>query len=290
MSNPNSNLIAFKAISVFVNQLSSAFSDTIHSIKLYDHLISKTTLTHDKVIKKHIEIFKDFCITNREGIINKNIKSFVKFRIQYSEKVFIDLANIFEHSDRDTNKVIWNHLLTISAILDPEGKAKEVLKSNEDSKETDFIEDIISKVEDHVKPGSNPLEAVSAIMSSGVFTDIMSGMNSGMKDGSLDLGKLMGSVQKICTKMGADLPEGKEGEPNPMAMLNMIGGMLKPQGEGVGGAPPDLAGMLGGLLNPQGGNMDGGAPPDLMSMLGPMLTSLTPKPNIEEIESTHLDK
>lgn len=293
MSNSNSNLIAFKAITVFVNELSLAFSDTIHSVKLYNHLISKTTLSHEKVIKRHIEIFKEFCISNRDGILDKNIKKFLKFKIEYSDKVFIDFANIFEHSDRDTKKVIWNHLLTISAILDPEGKAKDVLKNDKESNESDFITDIISKVEEHVKPGTNPLEAVSNIMSSGVFTDIVAGMNSGMKDGSLDLGKLMGSVQKICTKFGTELPEGsiKDGEQNPMAMLNMIGGMLNPQAANNldGGAPPDLAAMLGGLLNQQGGNT-GGPPLDFVAMLGPMISSLAPKPNIEEIETSHLSK
>jgi hypothetical protein len=29
--------------------------DKNHSLKLYEHLLNKTTLTHDKAIKKHIE-------------------------------------------------------------------------------------------------------------------------------------------------------------------------------------------------------------------------------------------
>jgi len=250
MSKTSSNTIAFKAISSFIIDLSSVFGDHNHALKLYDRLLCKTTINHTKAIIKHIELFKEFCTLNRDGIISKTHKKFVTFKIEYSSKVYIDFVSIFENADTDSSKVIWNHLLTISALLDPEGNAKEILKNNSKSKETDLISNIFSKVEEHVKPDSNPMEAVSAIMSSGLFTDIMSSLGNGMQDGSLDLSKLMGGVQKMCSDMGVNQNVQEGGPPNPLEMMSGLLNNMNKDGGGDGKAP-DLSaimGMVGPLL------------------------------------------
>jgi hypothetical protein len=234
----NSNTIAFKAISSFVLDLSSVFGETNHSLKLYERLLCKTTVNHEKIINKHVELFKEFCTLNRDGIISKSQKKFVTFKIEYSPKVYIDFVNIFENADSDSSKVIWNHLLTISALLDPQGNAKEILKNN--CKDNDLLSNIFSKVEEHVKPNSNPMEAVSAIMSSGLITDLMSSLNNGMQDGTLDLSKLMGSVQKMCADINPDGGSSTQGG-NP---LEMMSGLLNQSGGGDGKAP-DLSGLIG---------------------------------------------
>ena len=112
-------------------------------------------------------------------------------------------------------EAIWNHLMTISAIVDPEAKMKEVLtekakigqKSENDtvislnsdgSAEDDFIQNIMTKVETSVDPNStDPSAALGQILTGGLMTDMMSSMTQGMQDGSLDLGKMMGSLQKM---------------------------------------------------------------------------------------------
>lgn len=203
----NNNIVAFEAISNFVTELSSVFDN--HSLKLYERLISKTTPSHDKFVKKHLELFKDFCVINREGIVDKNSKKFKQPKIEYSTKIYIDFLTIFNDADKQTTKAIWNHLLTISALVDPESNAKAILKSFKDSNEENIFTDVFSKVEEHITPGMNPMQAVSVIMSSGVFTDLLSSMNSGMQDGSLDLGKLLGSVQKMCGDLNVNMAENK---------------------------------------------------------------------------------
>lgn len=250
MSKSNSNTIAFKAISSFVIDLSSVFGDSNHALKLYERLLCKTTLNHDKAIAKHIELFKDFCTLNRDGIISKTYKKFVTFKVEYSAKVYIDFVSIFENADSDSSKVIWNHLLTISALLDPEGNAKEVLKNS--SKENDLISNIFNKVEEHVKPNSNPMEAVSAIMSSGLLTDLMSSLGAGMQDGSLDLSKLMGGVQKMCTDMGVN-QNGAEGG-NPLEMMSGLLNNMNKGGDGEQKAP-DLSGLIG-MMGPLLGSLN----------------------------------
>jgi hypothetical protein len=286
----DTSLITFKSISNFTKDLGEIFGSQQHSLKLYTHLISKTTLAHDKAIKKHIDAFKDFCIQNREAITSKDSSKFVsnsketkQIRIIYSKNVYIDIDAIFKTADKDTQTVIWKHLLVISALVDPAGKAKEILKQKTSGKEGDFLADIISKVEKNVDPDSNnPMEAVTNIMKSGVFTDIISGMNEGMQNGSLDLGKLMASVQGMVTTLNGQVEGEGQGESlnalNTM-MSNLVGSMNQTSADGPSGegAPPDLGAI--------------------MSMMGPMLSSLNAGngsningsagiPNIADIMST----
>jgi hypothetical protein len=254
MNSSNYNLLTFKAISTFVTELAEIFSSKNHSLKLYSRLINKTTLTHDNAIKKNIDAFKKFCVENKDAILNKDEKTFVYPIVEYSSRVFIDFKSIFNSADNETKNAIWKHLLTISALVDPTSKAKEILKNSKDTKEANFLTDILNKVETTVTPNSNPLEAVTSIMSSGVFNDLIAGMNNGVQDGSLDLGKLMGTVQQMCSSLGTnlDMPKNEDGTaPNPMNMINS---------------------MMSNLSTQTGG---GGGGADLASLLGPMLTSLT---------------
>lgn len=275
MNNSDYNLLTFKAISDFTKELGEIFAtkDKNHSLKLYEHLLNKTTLTHEKAIKKHIDAFRDFCVSNREAILNKDYRSFVLNKVVYSSRVYIDFLNIFKDSDNETSSVIWKHLLTISALVDPAGKAKKALQESKDSKEANFLSDIINKVESNVKPNSNPLEAVNSIMSSGIFNDLLSGMNSGIQNGELDLGKLMGTVQTMCASLGDINNTGGGGE-NPVVdgnpMTNVLNSLMQNMANGgENGGVPDLS--------------------NITTLLGPMLTGLTGSNNgmstVEEITS-----
>ena len=259
--NTDYNLIAFKAITTFTNELNENFGSTSHSLKLYERLISKTGLSHDKAIKKHLDVFRTFCIDNRDGILSNDIKKFITLKVEYSPKVYIDFIAIFNIADKETSEIIWKHLLTISALLDPSGNAKEILKKNkENTTESDFLTDIINKVENHVKPDSNPMEAVSTILSSGVFNDLISGMNSGLNEGTLDLGKLMGTVQTMCSSLSNLQAGNKEGSEN-----------------NVGNMFSKLVGNMENVNKPDGSKTQ----PDLASMLGPMMASLNKPTNTD---------
>ena len=72
MMNSDTSLMCFKTISNFTKELGELFSKQHRPLKLYCRLINKTTIVHDKSIKKHIDAFRDFCITNREAIMSKN--------------------------------------------------------------------------------------------------------------------------------------------------------------------------------------------------------------------------
>jgi hypothetical protein len=281
----DTSLISFKAITSFTNALAELFADQQRSLKLYCHLISKTTLAHDKAITKHISAFREFCISNREALSSKDIKKFKQHRVEYSNKVYIDLNAVFKIADMETRIVIWSHLLTIAALVDPAGKAKEILKKNVSGSEGDFLSDIITKVEQNVDPNAPPMEVVANIMKSGIFNDLIGGMQNGLNDGSMDLGKLMGSVQKMVTSLGEQTGGNEDGD-QAMNMINtMMGSMTgglnnttndNSQADGM----PDMSAMLGPMMKAFAGGSGGGIP-NLSEM---MSDGKDPTPNVEEIE------
>jgi hypothetical protein len=263
MKMSDTTLITFRAITTFANELSDLFGKQQKSLKLYCRLINKTTLAHNKPIQKHIDAFKLFCISNREAITTKNVSKLVNDKIEYSSRVYIYFPSIFTKADTETTDAIWKHLLLISAYVDPTGNAKEILRDHVDGQEANFLTDIINKVEKHVEPGTNPMQAVSSIIQSGVFTDLIGGMNTGIQDGSLDLGKLVGAVQEMVSTL-SDQNGNNEGDQT----MNMINTMMSSIGNKSGsteGGPPQIS--------------------DMLSMMGPMLASLGGNDGIPDITS-----
>jgi hypothetical protein len=229
MSNDDMMLLGFKAISNFTCELSELFGDKQKSLKLYARLIKATTLNHDVAIKKHFDAFRKFCIENRDAIMEKNHANLTG-NVTYSDRVYINLINIFQHADAETKSAIWKHILIISALVDPAGKAKQVLREQQENKESsggaDFLSNLISKVEAHIDTdaNANPMQAVQSIMASGVFTELVGGMNDGLSNGTLDIGKLMGTVQGM---MGA-MNGGGGSAPDMAGMMGMLSGMKMP--------------------------------------------------------------
>ena len=280
MSTDN-NLVVFKAIANFTQALSEEFGKKQHSLALYCRLINKTTLAHDAPIKKHISSFTSFCISNRDAITSKDHTKLVDSIIKYSDKVFINMKHIFNLADSDTQSVIWSHLLTISALVDSSSNAKEILKSldilkqTDSSEESDFLSKLMEKIESHIDPNATPMQAMASIMSSGILGDLIGGMNSGLSDGSLNLPKIMASVQKMITKMSSKTGNTKGGE-DAMNMINGLMGMMGGAGAGSGGAGGvDMASMMQGLMGSIGGSggAAGGSGIDMASMIQGLVSS-----------------
>jgi hypothetical protein len=199
----DSSVLMFKAISSFIHDLNETYGKSQKSLCLYAALIEKTGLVHEEPIKKHIKCFHDFVIENDEGIINKDIQMFNTHVIRYSEKVFIDLKDIFKLAEKNLSDIqeIWKHLLTLSALMNPVSQAKKVLQTDQEKEqntEDNFLSGLIDKIGKHVDPSSsNPMESMSSLMSSGVFNEIMTSMNDGINDRKLDMQSMVGGLQKM---------------------------------------------------------------------------------------------
>jgi len=213
----NNTALAFNTICNFIRDLSGSFGNKQKSLLLYGHLIEKTGLIHIDPVKKHINIFKKFVEDNQDAIEKRDKNLFKNNNISYSDKVSIDIKNIFDICDRDEEKVIWNHLLTISAVLNPVGNAKQILKEltapkkggdvNEDNFLKNIMEKIGSEVENYDADSMNPMQMIGSMMSSGALNDVFQSISSGLNEGNLDLGSMMNSMQSLVSNLSTMVNE-----------------------------------------------------------------------------------
>lgn len=278
------SLIAFRAICNFVNDLAEEYGKRHKPLLLYKRLANHTQIAHDRAIKKHISIFTEFCTNNREALVTQDSSKLSSKRLDYSDRVYIDMDFIFRIADSETSPVIWQHLLTISALLDPSGKAKDILrKQAEDSKnggdEAKFINDLILKLEEHVKPDATPMEVILNIMKSGTANELVTGIKGGLKSGKLDLKKILGAVQSSVStfenKDGVDPETSKT-----LGMLNSVLGSLSGDGE-----PLDMGMLLQMAMSTMGGeNSSMPNSTDILSMMqtfGPLLQTMSSQSSAE---------
>jgi len=230
-------LLAYQAISSFVSEANAVGGSTQKSLQLYNRLVQKTQISHVEAIKKHIDAFKKFCQDNQEALKEQEIGSLNTNVIEYSSRVYINFRLLLINS-KENASAIWQHIITIGAIVYPQAKLKKVLKEKQeqqkessskdpifdgDTPEDDFLSNIMTKVESSVDPNtSDPSAALGQIMSGGLMSDLMGSMTSGMQDGSLDLGKLMGSLQKMVGK----LQDTDDAPPEIKAMTGNLNQML----------------------------------------------------------------
>lgn len=197
MSSINTEL-AYRVLSTFVVDLSEIFAEKHRPLKLYQHLIEKTNKEHELVIKKHVSAFQTFCEKNKDSILNKN--KLVEPVISYSERVYIDMNEIFDiNDDKNTENIIWKHLLTILGVIIPESGAKEILNSNKGTTEGGFLGELVSTIEQNIDKDKmdNPMEAVGAILQSGVMNDLINNLGNAIKNGDMNLGTLSSETQKF---------------------------------------------------------------------------------------------
>jgi len=255
MNNSNSSLVIFKAISDFVNELDETFPDEkFHSIKLYKRLLEKTTIVHTKPIENHVKAVKIFCKKNRNAIVNKDQNNLQLKKIIYSKRVFIDIQQLLESSDKETQHVIWQHLLCLSALVDPASDAKNVLKDSFKNGyispgENDFLTNMVDKIENNIDPNAGPLGAMSGLLNSGIVNDLVGSMNSGISNGSLDIGNLVNAVSGLVGNLSNELDTNPELKQTMGMVTNLVSNLGQNLNNGDNGNQLDLGKMLQTLTN-----------------------------------------
>lgn len=228
----------FNVMKCFVRELSNFFKEDL-SIKLYNHLLEKTTLDNTVPVEKHLKLFATFCKENRTKIENKQT-DFSLPVIQYSERVKIDFAHVFsqilkeEENKEETLSVLFDHLWVISSVFDPESKTGKLLKEKQKAnkpppelenlfKKNPFLSEMMTKVEKSVKPGTTPMEAMTSMMQSGMLQELVQGMQTNINNGSLNVHELMGTVQSLTSGLPPEQLQALQPMMG-MAMQNMGGG------------------------------------------------------------------
>jgi len=212
----------FKAISDFVADLNTVYGEKHKSIALYHRLVSKTTILDKDPVRKHIGVFTRFCDANSKALEEKDANRIVDPLIKYSDRVFVKLDTIMEHSDSETRAAIWNHLLTINALIYPGERSLELLRTSREASDDDFITDIIDAVSSNIDPttNTNPMAAAMALVSSGKLTDIISSMSDKFASGTLDPEAMLKKVSSMYSKM----TEGDKDAPDIGTIISSITG------------------------------------------------------------------
>lgn len=217
-----SQLLAFQAISSFVSEANKVGGRTQKSLQLYNRLIEKTNISHKDAIAKHIAGFKQFIVANVDALKSQDVGKLVKNTVEYSSRVFINIRLLIVNASPDNESIIWNHLITIGAIVNPKSNLKEILKEkkesepenteqleisdileNDGSPEDDVIANMMNKVQMSADPNTtDPNQAMQQLMTGGGLMDMVKDMTTGMQNGDLDIGKMLGSLQKMTQKLG----------------------------------------------------------------------------------------
>jgi len=224
----STDLSAFQTISEFVTSIHGYYVDNpsyafIHPLKLYYRLISKTTFVEETSILRHIQVFRHFCVSNREQVRNKSV-SFNPSRIEFTDRIYLDMTSVFQHADAETVQTLWEYLMTLSALLDPDNKTKELLQQlkSKNGKEGEFIGNVLETMCKSIQPSdaTNPMSMIGNIMSSNVFGTLMNTMNSNVENGQMDIGKLMGSMMHLIENVKEEVE--KSDDPTIKQMMNMV--------------------------------------------------------------------
>jgi len=221
-------LTVFRAITACVSDLRAEYGKKQKSLQLYDRLISRTQISNDEAIQKHILAFRNFCIDNREAIINQDDKRLVTRKVIFTEKIYIDFGIIFGMEKEAENlQVIWRHLLVLSAFLDPEGGAKEILSQTKNTTpEQGYLNSMMEKAQ------SSPdimslLPTLMAGMAGGAGSSReMPNLPSGM-----DVKSLMGLASGMLSNLEAQAGDDPKAKQATGIVRNIIGEFTKGDGK-----------------------------------------------------------
>jgi len=202
------NYKTFSHICDFVCDLSDLYGKQQHSLMLYKHLVDKTKITHKDAIRKHINSFREFLKRNKEAILEKKSDLLKEKDIVYSQKVKIQMGEIFKIADEESKKAIWSHLLVLYNDYDPNNETVSLLKKTlkPTEKEENFVSNIVEKIEKSIDPNANdPISAIMGLMNSGVINDVVSTISTGFQDGTIDINRIMGNVKESMDSSGIDI-------------------------------------------------------------------------------------
>ena len=216
------NVKIFNHFVDFVSDLQHVFGSRMKSISMYHVLVSSLQKKHQEnetdakyleQIDKHVQVLSEFLKSNSESIFNQKSDLLVQKNLTYSERIFIDFELVLRHSEE--KDAIWKHLLYLSTLCDPEGKAKNALNKflEEDTPENNMIKNIAAKLEEHkfadtiAQTGaSNPMDMMSMLGSSGIMSSLMSSMDPASMN-NIDPKKLIKTMRNMLDTMAKQIDE-----------------------------------------------------------------------------------
>lgn len=208
----NTDLI-FGKITNFVSSLSLEFGSKQMSLLLYNrYLQTKVTSVNSKI--DQIEIFRKFINENHDAVMKKDASLLKKGIIVYTNKCNIKLNEILKSADKETQNVVWDHLLVIYKAIDPSVDILKMVKGSVDEKSNEgkFLNDMMGMVSGLGNGGGG------AEMGN-IFQNMMNNDTNG-----LDMSKLFGMIGGMFNMLNPGGASSGNGEmPNIGAMFSQLG-------------------------------------------------------------------
>jgi len=201
---------AYSAVISFVEELWDVFGEKteISPLALYNRLLNHIKLGDKESINRCLTGFRYFVATYNDNLINDdmdNIPKNAKITYGTSDKIYIEMGKFIKNSDSDTCDVIRQHLLTISAILESDGEKAKILEDtlhklniDTNTNEGKFVSDIMGKAHSamaNMDDVQDPTAAIASLMQSGLLSDLTTGIQQGVENGNMDVGRLLSSMQ-----------------------------------------------------------------------------------------------
>ena len=210
-------LKAFQAALDFVTDLHDAYGTKSRAtpLELYNRLMTKITFKDKEAINKCLSGFDEFLRIHESSIVDDNMVLIPKtaiIRYGTSERVYIEIGKIIMQSRGETLNIIRQHLLGISAILEPSkrkvAELEEMIKNPRNAEEQ-FIGNIMEKTK-LVGAGlgdtaQTPQQAVAGLLAS--LPDMMSGLKNGVESKRMDPEKLMSGLMGVMSTVMSQMSD-----------------------------------------------------------------------------------
>lgn len=206
------NNTVFSAIKDLVEDLNESFGNTkrVTPLGLYRRLITKIQPDTDTAsVEKFISGFSSFFSNYEECVLSGEllkIPSSANINYGDGKRVYLEMGKYIRQADLETRTAISEHLVTISAILDPnENKItalEKVSHTNElgidtSTAEGEFISGIMQKAKGSMgnTEATDITQVIVGLATSGVLQEMAGGLQEGVASGRMDMGRLMGTMQ-----------------------------------------------------------------------------------------------
>lgn len=212
----SSSTLTFTAIKQFVSDLWLAFPVKNSPLALYHRLMQHTNDSNSNVAtEKSVAGFKVFFVnfdeilSSDEGL--QSIPRDTVIRYGESPKVYLEIQKYIYKASPEQRTVIRQHLLTISATIDPDEKKLSSLSNSAapvlekmglgGSAESRFVKNIVDKAKKSMEGMDmsnikDPTSAILALAQGGVIADMMRSVETQMQSGPIDPAGLMEALQE----------------------------------------------------------------------------------------------
>lgn len=190
--------LAFDSILNFLSDLAEAFPESLAK-PYFEHISDIKAGDKDKQTAT-VNLFHDFCASNRDEITKGSFEEIKDSTFSFGDSKSFDLKAVFDDSAFAANKdIILKHLLTISALVDKDSNAKQVLISME--RESIFndpsISGLFGKITEDIEKQdlagtTDPMKMIENLMKSESFGTLVSSLTSKVQNGEINVNNLIG--------------------------------------------------------------------------------------------------